>query len=215
MQRLHSLIRLATVKIYIDQPGGGDRKGGPLPVGCTFRYRGPVGPPPLPRQVDLLGEVLSRIGAVAGAGRTPCVAFGLGGVLVDERTALAGAVEYVRSCHERGARVVYVGALDAPAMLGGVTGALLGLGFPMAVPGVEVVLKPDANMGDEAFKRGYIPALSRSGEVLAFFDSDAAGCAIAHARFPRAVVTLIEPTASPPPTEPPPGMEHIADFRMA
>lgn len=128
---------------------------------------------------------------------------------------LAGAPEYVRACYEAGAVIVYLTGRDIPGMLAGTVAKLRDDGFPIAVAGTELVLKPDPNMSDEAFKRTALPTLDRVGEVIAFFDNEPANCNLAKTMFPEASVVLLETQKVPGAPEPIEGIEVIADFRAA
>ena len=87
-----------------------------------------------------------------------------------------GAVAFARACHDAGAILVYMTGRDLPLMGIGSFRSLRDLGFPIGVPGTELVLKPDANMPDEAFKRLEGPKLSRVGRIVAAFDNEPANC---------------------------------------
>lgn len=127
---------------------------------------------------------------------------------------MPGAVQYVRACHEAGARVAYLATRDAPGMLIGTVASLRDMGFPVALPGVELALKPDGTMSDETFHHGFVPALHRAGDVLAFFDAAPASCNLARERFPGAEVVLIEAFPVPGPPEPAEGVRLLGDLRM-
>jgi phosphoglycolate phosphatase-like HAD superfamily hydrolase len=128
--------------------------------------------------------------------------------------AMVGAAEYVRACYEAGAVVVYLTGRDVPGMLLGTVAKLRDEGFPIAVSGTELVLKPDPNMSDEAFKRGALPTLDRVGELAAFFDNEPANCNLAKAMFPSAEVVLLETQKVPGAPAPAEDLEVLADFRM-
>lgn len=128
-------------------------------------------------------------------------------------TPLAGSPEYVRACYKAGAVVCYLTGRDIPGMLPGTVAKLRDDGFPIAVAGTELILKPDANMHDEAFKRGALPTLERVGELVAFFDNEPANCNLAKAMFPDAVVVLLETQKVPGAPEPSADVEILADFR--
>ncbi len=128
--------------------------------------------------------------------------------------ALEGAPEYVRACYEAGAVIVYLTGRDIPGMLAGTVAKLRDDGFPIAVAGTELVLKPDPNMSDEAFKRTALPTLERVGEVIAFFDNEPANCNLAKAMFPDATVVLLETQKVPGAPEPDDDIEILADFRI-
>lgn len=127
---------------------------------------------------------------------------------------MMGAPEFVRACYEAGAVIVYLTGRDIPGMLVGTVAKLRDDGFPIAVAGTELVLKPDPNMSDEAFKRTALPTLDRVGDLIAFFDNEPANCNLAKAMFPEAMVVLLETQkvpGAPPPDE---DLEVLADFRM-
>ena len=124
------------------------------------------------------------------------------------------APEFVRACHETGATLVYLTGRDIPGMLLGTVASLREHGFPIGVAGVELVLKPDATMSDEAFKRNALPTLRRVGEVIAFFDNEPANCNLARNIFPEATVFLLETQSVPGAPDPDDGIQKITDFRI-
>lgn len=125
-----------------------------------------------------------------------------------------GAVDYVRACHDAGAVVLYLTGRDLPGMLAGTVTKLRDDGFPVGVVGTELVLKPDAGMGDEAFKRGALPTLERVGDVVAVFDNEPANCNLALDLYPAATVVLVDTQRVPGAPEPFRGIEAVADFRI-
>lgn len=127
---------------------------------------------------------------------------------------LEGAAEYVRACHEAGAILVYLTGRDVPGMFLGTVASLRDCGFPIGVAGVELVLKPDANLPDEAFKRGALPTLDRLGDLVAFFDNEPANCNLAKAMYPDATVVLLETQKVPYAPEPAPDVDIVSDFRI-
>lgn len=127
---------------------------------------------------------------------------------------IVGAAEYVRAIYEAGAVVVYLTGRDIPGMLAGTVAKLRDEGFPIAVAGTELVLKPDPNMSDEAFKRTALPTLDRVGDMIAFFDNEPANCNLAKSMFPEATVVLLETQRVPGAPEPAEDLEVLADFRL-
>ncbi len=125
-----------------------------------------------------------------------------------------GAADYVRFCYDAGAVIVYLTGRDIPAMLLGTAASLRDTGFPIGVAGTEMILKPDAGMGDEAFKRGALPTLSRVGDVIAFFDNEPANCNLARQLNSDAIVVLVDTQSVPGAPPPVPGIEMISDFRF-
>lgn len=127
---------------------------------------------------------------------------------------IEGSVEYVRACHEAGAAVIYMTGRDIAGMLLGTMSSLRDCGFPIAVAGVEVVLKPDATMPDEAFKRSALPTLERLGDVVAFFDNEPANCNLAKAMFPDATIVLLDTQKVPYAPELAEDVQVVTDFRI-
>ena len=125
-----------------------------------------------------------------------------------------GAPEFVNACFESGASIVYLTGRDVPGMLLGTVASLRDHGFPLGVAGVELVLKPDATLPDEAFKRSALPTLTRVGDVVGFFDNEPANCNIARQMFPDADVALLETQKVPGAPESAEGVHHIIDFRL-
>jgi hypothetical protein len=129
--------------------------------------------------------------------------------------ALAGGVSFVRTCHARGATVVYLTGRDLPMMGLGTFASLRTLGYPLGVAGVEIILKPDFNMADEAFKRMVCPTLARVGEVVASFDNEPANCNLFKEAFPHADIVFVDTQHVPgaPPLRN--DVQVIADFSCA
>ncbi len=129
--------------------------------------------------------------------------------------ALAGAVPFVRACHAAGATVVYLTGRDLPMMGVGTFASLRSLGFPLGVAGVEIILKPDAQMADEAFKRMVAPTLARVGEVVASFDNEPANCNLFLEAYPHADIVFVDTQHVPgaPPLHE--GVFVVADFSAA
>ena len=128
--------------------------------------------------------------------------------------ACDGAAEYVGSCHEAGATVVYLTGRDVPGMLVGTAASLREHSFPIGKAGVELVLKPDAGLADEAFKRMVLPTLSRAGQVVGFFDNEPANCNEAFACYPDAYVVLLETQRVDGAPECDEGVHRLVDFRI-
>jgi len=128
---------------------------------------------------------------------------------------LPGAVDFAKACYERGAILVYLTGRDLPLMGIGSFRSLRDHGFPIGVPGTELVLKPDAAMPDEAFKRLEAPKLARIGEIIASFDNEPANCNTILAQNPGSESVLVDTQHLPgaPPLDP--GVHVIGDFRFA
>jgi hypothetical protein len=128
---------------------------------------------------------------------------------------LEGAAEYVRGCYEAGGVIVYLTGRDIPGMFLGTVASLRDCGFPIGLAGTELVLKPDANLPDEAFKRGALPTLDRLGDIVAFFDNEPANCNLAKAMYPDCSVVLLETQKVPYAPDPIEDVEIVSDFRIS
>ena len=124
-----------------------------------------------------------------------------------------GAAAFARDCYAAGGILVYFTGRDLPLMGLGSFASLRDLGFPIGVPGTELVLKPDAQMPDEAFKRMQGPALERVGKIVAIFDNEPGNCNVLGEHFPDACSVLLDTQHLPgaPPLDP--NVRVVADFR--
>lgn len=129
--------------------------------------------------------------------------------------ALEGAVQFVRACHARGATIVYLTGRDLPMMGLGTFASLRTLGFPLGVAGVEFILKPDAQMADEAFKRMIAPTLARVGEVVASFDNEPANCNLFKEFYPDADIVFVDTQHVPGAPALRPDVSIVGDFATA
>lgn len=125
-----------------------------------------------------------------------------------------GAREYVCALYDAGAGIAYLSGRDVPGMLIGTVASLRDHGFPLAQVGVEMVLKPDATLGDESFKRKVIPDLSSSGDVVAFFDDQLPMCEVARQTFPKAEVAFVDTWHVAETPAPETGIVLVRDFRV-
>jgi hypothetical protein len=124
-----------------------------------------------------------------------------------------GAGAFARDCYEAGAVLVYFTGRDLPLMGIGSFASLRDLGFPIGVPGTELVLKPDAAMPDEAFKRLVGPKLARVGQIVAIFDNEPANCNVLGACFPQADSVLLDTQHLPGAPPLAPGVHVVATFQ--
>jgi hypothetical protein len=117
---------------------------------------------------------------------------------------VTGSVAFARACWEAGATLVYLTGRDTPGMLLGTTRTLRDDGFPIAVPRVELVMKPSFDEPDTAFKDRLLDPLDELGIVVASFDNEPANCNLFHRRWPDALTVLLDTQKAPgaPPLDP-------------
>jgi beta-phosphoglucomutase-like phosphatase (HAD superfamily) len=126
-----------------------------------------------------------------------------------------GAVAFARACYDAGAILVYMTGRDLPMMGLGSFRSLRDLGFPIGVAGTELVLKPDASMPDEAFKRLEAPKLARVGKIVAVFDNEPANCNTLLAMNPGCDSVLLDTQHLPGAPPIADGVRVICDFVMS
>jgi haloacid dehalogenase-like hydrolase len=124
-----------------------------------------------------------------------------------------GAASFARACYEAGGILVYFTGRDLPLMGLGSFASLRDLDFPIGVPGTELVLKPDASMPDEAFKRMCGPSLARVGDVVAIFDNEPGNCNVLGESFPTAETVLLDTQRLPGSPALSASVRVIGDFR--
>ena len=167
----------------------------------------------------LLTETLDRLGVTDAERVAEAQAFWKERFFADHHlhhdVPLPGAVDFARACYDAGAILVYLTGRDLPLMGIGSFRSLRDHGFPIGVPGTELVLKPDAAMADEAFKRMEAPKLARVGAIIASFDNEPVNCNTILAQNPACESILIDTQHLPgaPPLDP--GVHVVADFRRA
>jgi hypothetical protein len=165
----------------------------------------------------LLSDTLERLGARGAQLAAELQAFWEDRFFRDAHlvhdVALPGAVEFARACYDAGAILVYLTGRDLPLMGIGTFQSLRDLGFPIGLPATELVLKPDAEMQDEAFKRLATPELARIGKVVASFDNEPANCNVMLAHYPDALVVYVDTQHMPGAPPLGPGVHVVRDFR--
>jgi hypothetical protein len=110
---------------------------------------------------------------------------------------VAGSVAFARACWEAGATLVYLTGRDTPGMLLGTTRTLRDDGFPIAVPRVELVMKPSFDEPDMAFKLRLLEPLDELGLVVASFDNEPGNCNLFRHRWPDAHTVLLDTQKAP------------------
>jgi hypothetical protein len=110
---------------------------------------------------------------------------------------VAGSVPFVRRCWDLGATVVYLTGRDIPGMLLGTCRTLRDDGFPIAVPRVELVMKPTFEEGDTVFKERLLAPLSELGHVVASFDNEPANCNLFRRRWADGHHVLLDTQKAP------------------
>ena len=111
-------------------------------------------------------------------------------------TPLEGAVQAVRALHEAGVTIAYLTARPAWMREGSVE-SLSRMGFPMCVPGTILVLKPDANQRDGAYKEEAMTWLDALGGVILAADNEPGHCNAMRRAFGAARVLHVNTRHSP------------------
>ncbi len=127
---------------------------------------------------------------------------------------LPGAVAFARACWEAGAALSYFTGRDLPNMALGTFASLRDHGFPIGLPGTELVLKPHVSQSDAAFKREALPALTRASRVVAAFENEPGNCNLFVELAPEAQVFFLQTLHSrgAPPLLP--QVQTLRDYRL-
>lgn len=127
---------------------------------------------------------------------------------------LPGAVQFARACYEAGAIITYFTGRDLPAMSVGSWKSLRDSGFPIGLPGTELILKPAFDIPDDVFKADFGPRLARLGEVIGVFDNEPGNCNILLGQHPGTESVFVDTQHLPgaPPLDP--RVHVVADFDM-
>ena len=118
-----------------------------------------------------------------------------------------GVVDYVRKLYSTGARIVYLTARDAPRQMIGTVTSLRDAGFPIAIQGTELIMRPTVQTQDAVFKQQVTNYLRHYGKVIATFDNEPANANMYRRVFSDAMCVLVNAPRAP---NPPPLMANIA-----
>lgn len=126
-------------------------------------------------------------------------------------TALPGALEAVLRLREAEVTVVYLTARPS-RMVAGTVSRFVELGFPVAVPGTVLAMKPRPRDDDGEYKAGALDWIGRLGTPVLCADNEPGHVNAMHRRFPQAVSVLADTrhSAGAPPLEP--GIARIASL---
>lgn len=192
-------------------------------LGASWRTREPaLADRLIAAQPEQLSYLLSASLANLGVTRTDLVAeaevfwrerFFVDGYLKHD-VEVPGAAAFARACYDTGAVLVYFTGRDLPLMGVGSFASLRDLGFPIGVPGTELVCKPDAAMHDEAYKRLVGPSIARVGHIVAVFDNEPGNCNVLLSHFPDADSVMVDTQHLPGAPDPVAAVRVIADFRV-
>jgi HAD superfamily, subfamily IIIB (Acid phosphatase) len=94
------------------------------------------------------------------------------GDFVHHDEPLPGAVAFVREIKKRGADIMYLTGRDVPRMLTATAETLRAAGFPVDEPGVELILKPQAEMDDARFKVDVMRDLNSRYSKIWLFENE-------------------------------------------
>jgi phosphoglycolate phosphatase-like HAD superfamily hydrolase len=104
---------------------------------------------------------------------------------------IGGASAYVGRLFKAGSHIVYLTGRNRPNMEEGTLEALSRLGFPLGAS-TTLLMKPDPQMDDRAYKKSALEQISRLGSVVAAFDNEPAHLTAIEERFPDAILGFVE-----------------------
>ena len=103
-----------------------------------------------------------------------------------------GAASYVTMLVDMGATVVYLTGRDMPRMETGTIENLRNQHFPLDLPRVKLMMKPNKEMDDLQFKKDAFQKISELGVVLAGFENEPANINAMKAQFPDATMVFLD-----------------------
>lgn len=125
----------------------------------------------------------------------------------------AGAVGYVQAVWEAGALVYYLSGRVGPVTGVGTARMLQQWGFPLYDGRAVLHLKPNAELGDGAFKVRAVQAVrALHGEVIATFENEPGHANMFHGAFPGATSFLVGDVHSPEAPEADVGLVRVRNF---
>jgi beta-phosphoglucomutase-like phosphatase (HAD superfamily) len=127
---------------------------------------------------------------------------------------LPGAAAFVRDLARAGARVAYVTGRHR-GMREGTLDCLARHGFPVPGERVELLMKHDPELLDDAWKEEACGEVERLGEVVAAFDNEPAHVNLYARAFPRALAIHLDTDHSGRPVPVLAHVPSIRDFRRA
>lgn len=110
---------------------------------------------------------------------------------------IVGAVPFAKALFEKGATLVYLTGRDSPGMLVGCAASLRQHGFPVGLPHTAMVLKPDFETPDEAFKKDAVKFIDGLGAVVAAYDNEPGNCNLFREAWPEAEVVFMDTHHAP------------------
>ena len=126
---------------------------------------------------------------------------------------MVGAVNYVQWLYEAGATIVYLTGRDEPRMGEGTRANLRVKNFPLSDPEDNILMmKPNKDMDDLAFKVGAFDTIATLGDVVAAFENEPANINALQKRFPDGRMVFVDTIHSPKPDVPAGGIFWIRDF---
>ena len=126
-----------------------------------------------------------------------------------------GAREYCLELKEAGATLAYLTGRDAPNMACGTLQSLRDHGFPVAVAGTVMLLKPAFEISDLDFKTEAAEFIATFGTVATAFDNEPGNCNLFARRFETCRSVLLTTAAAPGGPAPDQDILAIPDFLRA
>ncbi len=108
-----------------------------------------------------------------------------------------GAVEYVKTLHSAGVKIVYLTGRDTPDMRKGTLQSLKNDGFPIDDTASVLLTKPEKKIKDDVYKRSAAAEILKMGKIIASFDNEPKNVNLFKEVFPGAIVIFIETNHSP------------------
>lgn len=126
---------------------------------------------------------------------------------------MPGSAQLVQHVHDAGLHIVYLTGRDE-SMRPGTEVALRRFAYPWTER-CALLMKPDAEADDLAFKEGALEGISLIGRIVLYLDNEPANVNMYRAHHPEAMVVFVETDHSPRPIEPEPDIPWLRSFLSA
>jgi len=129
----------------------------------------------------------------------------------EDDEALPGAADLTSAYAKHGAVIVYLSGRDIPRMRDCSLKSLRKSGMPLGKK-TQLILKPNKDLEDLAFKRAAFESIDKLGTVIAVFENEPRNLNALGERFPKAVLVYLDTRHSSAPDAPTAEAHWVKDF---
>ena len=124
----------------------------------------------------------------------------------------AGAMPYATKLYDMGCQIIYLTGRDEPQMGDGTRAMLTRDGFTLNGKRAKLMLKPNFEMDDQAFKRVAVETISAMGPVVASFENEPLNFVTLQKLLPNTVHVFVDTICSDRPASPADSAYRVGGF---